>query len=288
MTQVGRHPSLAPTSATLPPPPLTRPARSPSKAGALVFAAAATLGLCALGGFFVARGGAKALGFGRGTGAVAVTAAGPNGGAVSGVRVFVDGAIQCEGSPCKIADLSTGTHFISVDAPGFSQTAARAISIEKGAEAALHVDLVPQQGAPVAAPATAPTQTESKTSTPDDFKVLDTKKADKTEPAQKIERSARADKADRTDAKKADPSEAKKADKEPAAAAPAGDATLNINSIPVASVVLDGRPMGSTPLVGVHVAPGAHSVVFIHPEKGRKASGTTVKAGGTATVAVRF
>lgn len=65
--------------------------------------------------------------------------------------------------------------------------------------------------------------------------------------------------------------------------------TLNINSIPAsAAVLLDGRPVGRTPLSGLSVSAGAHSIVFIHPEKGRKAASVTVVAGQSKGVGVRF
>ncbi|WP_441286059.1 PEGA domain-containing protein [Sorangium sp. KYC3313] len=73
---------------------------------------------------------------------------------------------------------------------------------------------------------------------------------------------------------------------EPAAAA--GGGTLNINSIPVSKVVLDGRPLGSTPKVGVSVSAGSHTVMFIHPELGKKSVTVTVKAGETKTAAIKF
>lgn len=74
----------------------------------------------------------------------------------------------------------------------------------------------------------------------------------------------------------------------PKPAASSGQATLNINSIPVSNVILDGKPLGSTPKVGVSVSPGSHTVVFVHPEHGRKVRAVTVQAGQTATAAVRF
>lgn len=77
----------------------------------------------------------------------------------------------------------------------------------------------------------------------------------------------------------------------PAAPPAAGDGPgkVSFNSIPPgAAVLLDGRPVGRTPVSGVSVPPGSHSVVFIHPEKGRKAAGVTVKAGQSTGVGVRF
>jgi serine/threonine protein kinase len=67
-----------------------------------------------------------------------------------------------------------------------------------------------------------------------------------------------------------------------------GNGTLNINSIPVSKVVLDGRPLGSTPKVGVSVPAGSHTVTFIHPELGKKSVTVQVKPGETKTAAVKF
>jgi serine/threonine-protein kinase len=67
----------------------------------------------------------------------------------------------------------------------------------------------------------------------------------------------------------------------------AGKGTLNITSTPSAMVILDGRPIGKTPRMGVKVSPGAHSIVFVS-DKGRKRATTKVAAGASKTVSVRF
>ncbi|PIE06296.1 MAG: hypothetical protein CSA75_00295, partial [Sorangium cellulosum] len=67
-----------------------------------------------------------------------------------------------------------------------------------------------------------------------------------------------------------------------------GPSKLNINSIPPSAVLLDGRPLGRTPKAGIVVSPGTHTVTFIHPDKGRKSTSVTVKAGQTKGVGVRF
>ena len=67
-----------------------------------------------------------------------------------------------------------------------------------------------------------------------------------------------------------------------------GNGTLNINSIPVSKVILDGKPLGSTPKVGVSVPAGSHTVTFIHPEQGKKSVTVVVKPGETKTAAVKF
>lgn len=65
-----------------------------------------------------------------------------------------------------------------------------------------------------------------------------------------------------------------------------GTATLNMHSVPVSEVVLDGKPLGSTPKMGVPVAPGSHSITFVHPDLGRQTATLTVKAGETRTITV--
>ncbi len=65
-------------------------------------------------------------------------------------------------------------------------------------------------------------------------------------------------------------------------------ATLNINSIPVSMVILDGKPIGSTPKVGLSVPVGSRTVVFVHPVMGKKSTTVTLKAGETKTAAVKF
>jgi hypothetical protein len=72
-----------------------------------------------------------------------------------------------------------------------------------------------------------------------------------------------------------------------AGAALDGSASLSVNSIPISTVIVDGRPQGLTPKV-LSVTPGVHSVVFLHPSLGRRSLGVDVSAGTTAVAAVRF
>jgi len=67
-----------------------------------------------------------------------------------------------------------------------------------------------------------------------------------------------------------------------------GAGHVNINSIPISAVVLDGRPLGGTPRIRVAVRPGPHTVLFVHPEHGRKSQTIHVDAGRTVLAAVRF
>lgn len=72
-----------------------------------------------------------------------------------------------------------------------------------------------------------------------------------------------------------------------ASAALATQGTLDISSNPPTNVVLDGRPIGKAPRL-VPISPGPHTVVFIHPQRGRMSLNVNVKAGETTTAAVGF
>jgi hypothetical protein len=61
-----------------------------------------------------------------------------------------------------------------------------------------------------------------------------------------------------------------------------GQAFLNINSIPASSVILDGKPIGSTPKLKYAVSPGSHSVLFVNSDQNfKKQVAVTVGAGET-------
>ena len=66
-----------------------------------------------------------------------------------------------------------------------------------------------------------------------------------------------------------------------------GAGSITCNSIPASNVILDGRPIGRTPKK-VSVAAGRHSVMFLHPQKGRRTLGVNVTPGKNAIAAVRF
>jgi serine/threonine-protein kinase len=72
-----------------------------------------------------------------------------------------------------------------------------------------------------------------------------------------------------------------------AAPAAAGPCTFNFNSIPVSNVLLDGKPIGGTPRVGITAPPGSHNVLFVTADM-RKLVQVTCRAGEVKTVPVRL
>ncbi|GEM_PF-3695111 len=66
-----------------------------------------------------------------------------------------------------------------------------------------------------------------------------------------------------------------------------GQCKVTANSIPIATAVIDGRPLGKTP-ASATVSCGPHTVIFVHPEKGRKVVSVNATPGRPAVAAVRF
>ena len=82
--------------------------------------------------------------------------------------------------------------------------------------------------------------------------------------------------------------DAPEAASEPEPPAPAATtAKLVITSTPPSNVLLDGKPLGTTPLHDISVEPGSHRVIFIHgPE--RKSKIINAEAGSNSTISETF
>lgn len=63
--------------------------------------------------------------------------------------------------------------------------------------------------------------------------------------------------------------------------------TLDVTSNSPSGLVLDGRPLGKAPRV-LQLAPGPHTVLFIHPERGRMSVTVIVRPGRTTTASANF
>ncbi len=74
-----------------------------------------------------------------------------------------------------------------------------------------------------------------------------------------------------------------------AASLDATQGLLNISSVPPSQIILNGRPLGSTPKTSIAV-PGdsLQTIVFVHPKMGRRRAQKFVPAGKERTVAIRF
>ncbi len=80
------------------------------------------------------------------TGKLVVTVSGPNNRAIDSLQVFVDGAKQCDTSPCILKDVEPGTHMVRVVASGYQGTADQAVKVPGGDEVVLKVELAVATG----------------------------------------------------------------------------------------------------------------------------------------------
>jgi len=64
---------------------------------------------------------------------------------------------------------------------------------------------------------------------------------------------------------------------------------LNVSSVPPSQIILNGRPLGTTPKTAI-VVPGdsLQTIVFVHPKMGRRRAQKFVPAGKERTVSIRF
>jgi serine/threonine-protein kinase len=130
-------------------------------------------------------------------------------------------------------------------------------------ESQKHENAAPPPAAPEVAPSEAP-RAQAAAPPPERAKVAETAPADH--------------KAPQPDAPKVDPAKAPVA---------TGSCKLNVNSIPVSKILLDGKPIGLTPKVGVVVPAGSHTVVFVG-ENARKSTSSTCQPGETKAVSMHL
>jgi hypothetical protein len=102
--------------------------------------------------------------------------------------------------------------------------------------------------------------------------------------------SIKLEKAEEATAKTADPvtSNTGSVPPPPPPAEDTGFGMINANSLPPSAVLIDGKPHGQTPVTGVKVSVGSHTVVFKHKDFGVQSRSATVTAGKTTTVSVKF
>jgi eukaryotic-like serine/threonine-protein kinase len=75
----------------------------------------------------------------------------------------------------------------------------------------------------------------------------------------------------------------------PTAGSTAATCIINFTSVPASNVVMDGAPLGTTPLLGISASSGTpHKVVFIDAERGEKVTTVTCNPGEVKRIAVRL
>jgi hypothetical protein len=84
---------------------------------------------------------AKSVASAEPTDVLVVTVTGEDGRALPETRVFVDGNLRCESSPCRISNLEDGVHFVSASAAGHVTSAPRVVRTSQNEFLALHLAL---------------------------------------------------------------------------------------------------------------------------------------------------
>ncbi|WP_437932310.1 PEGA domain-containing protein [Sorangium sp. So ce291] len=72
---------------------------------------------------------------------------------------------------------------------------------------------------------------------------------------------------------------------EPEPEPPLDDAPmLDVTSAQSTEILLDGKPIGTTPITGRKVPPGTHEVTFVDPERGNRTMMVKLEPGDAKTV----
>ncbi len=90
------------------------------------------------------------------TGNVAINVVDQKGGAVSGLKVMVDGKEVCQSSPCIVRDVTAGPHEVKVAADGFDAPAPKAFSVERGKDTQLDLTMTGGKGTGIKVTGTQP------------------------------------------------------------------------------------------------------------------------------------
>ena len=272
-----------------------------------------TIGLWAAIAAVLALGGA-ALAFSGGSsaGSLVITVEGPGHRPVDKVEIFVDGKLECSQSPCRVAEVKEGVRTVKVNAPGYDRLAEYPITIEGGKDQSERISLTAdttsaQADTAEAAPALAATPggtaeapktpfpaaatpaaaaAEEKAAPADDGAALSLSDLSSTKSQDVEKASVKEPVRPKRRVSSGGNNKIKKITKPTKEESGAEQGTLRLSTIPIAKVILDGKPVGSTPKI-IKVSAGKHSIVFISP-KGRKSRRVTVDPGESKVVSVRF
>jgi hypothetical protein len=217
-----------------------------------------------------------------------ITASDIAGSSISDATAYVDGSPSCTSLPCKV-ELADGAHWITVRATGYDVPPSRAVRTGGGEPKSVHFGLTQPSVIPLPTyNANPPVATEvpalPATAAPAPMPAV----VPHAQPAV-VAVAPQAAPPVALSQPVATPVAPTPISAAPASlgVAPSTESTLNINSLPVSNILLDGKPLGQTPKLRVKVKPGNHSVMFIRNGK-RVVRGARVGAGESVTVSVRL
>jgi hypothetical protein len=220
---------------------------------------------------------------------VAINVTDEKGQAVEHVKIFVDGHERCQAAPC-VEEVSAGVHQVKVLCEGYDPPAVQAVAVAAGKPASAGFTLFPSTKAGASQDLGALTQALVDTPAPAEAKA--------PPPAHEVAvvtPEARPADGPRRTATGIPAAVVTAAPQQCGVAppyippAPSDEGFLNINSIPAAACFLDGRSIGSTPMVHVSVHAGVHTVKFVNADRGlAKTLTVKVDAGETKPAITRL
>jgi hypothetical protein len=218
------------------------------------------------------------------TAQVGINVADAQGHALDHVKIFVDGQERCQASPC-VKEVSAGLHQVKVLCDGYDPPAVQAVAVAAGKPATAAFTLFPSTKAGTRQDPGAAAQALADTAAPlpADAPAVVLADAPVTPDPWPVAEHPR-----RTAGPVSPPGVAPAPANPPptssgaSAAADSGEGFLNLNSIPAATCFLDGKSIGSTPMMHISVHAGVHTVKFVSAEQGLKKT-MTVKVGAGET-----
>lgn len=211
------------------------------------------------------------------SGALRIEVRTEQGASIDRAEIFVDGQKRCEAAPCIVAGLSAGPKSVKVVTENLSVAGPVDEIVEGGRERAITITVRNAGGErPMGEPK------------PNDI-------APPTEVQEQSNQQGTPDKegTDKDEQGGVPSSQGAASLQGPrqgtqGSAPPTASASISVNSVPASKVLVDGRPIGSTPKVGYPVKPGAHTVELIHPTLGHRRVMVNVISNELKVVSVRF
>jgi serine/threonine-protein kinase len=201
----------------------------------------------------------------------------------SGAAVFVDNKRLEQATPVRVADLTPGDHQIKLEADGYAPWES-SLHVTPGtvldlptAQLIAHAqepDSPPSQAAPSAPPSSSSSSSSASASSGSRSSSRPrsssrTRNPDEMPPSPPV----------------AQPEPQPEPEPEPAAAARSvGTGTLRVQTRPWSKVSIDGRPVGTTPLMNVPLSAGSHTLTFTNDDFGiKKVVKVQIEAGQVLT-----
>jgi serine/threonine protein kinase len=190
-----------------------------------------------------------------------------------GASVFVDGRRLAKGTPLRVVDLEPGDHHVRIEAEGYAPWES-SLHVTRGMVLDLPTaQLMARTAAPIPQPLPAPALPTRPVSAPS----AQSTRVRRSTPPPREAPVAQPRPQPEQEATPAPP-------RERPSSGGGGTGMLRVQTRPWSKVFVDGRPVGTTPLTGLTLSAGRHTLTFVNEDFGiRKTVKIEVEAGQTLT-----